>query len=335
MRGSFMKIYIVLGLLISLAIIFLMIYYIPSTDDLSPDNPFFNGLSTFVSRYNVSRISISDLDKIGVGTIVFLIGPDKNFDQYDAARVRDYLLRGGIFFIADDYGTSQELIDLLRINISLYRGVLRDPLLMYKNSYLPRVDVYIGRETLHLYMNYGTAIDISKTYEGSCIGYSSVLSFLEIYEGSNRTGGKLEGPLCILYNVSIGEGVLYVFSDSSIFINSMIDVGDNNLFIKYMISSYKPYIITDKWSTGSYTVFRESLINMLSFVSGSLYKYVFVFGGGVMIYIVFYRISRRGVVKIDSRLRKEFLREILERHPDWDENILRKIVEEDHYERRS
>ncbi len=325
-----MRTYVILGSLISIMIIFLIIYYIPSTDDFSPDNPLYNGLSEFVNRYNVTRISIQDLGRIEDHSIVFIIGPGRNFTSQEIDLLKKYLLRGGVVFIADDFGTAQEILDLLNTNVSFYRGVLKDPLFMYRNSYLPRVDVKIGGERLHLYMNYGTALNISAAKKGSCIGFSSIFSYIELYDEKGNITERLDGPLCIFYNMSVGEGVLYIFSDSSIFINSMIDLGDNNVFINTIISSRPSYVISDKWSMNLYTKTRLYLIDLAFLILNSVYKYLMIFTGAVVIYIVFYRISMRGVRKIDSeKTLRKVLEKILEKHPDWDRKVLERIVEEE------
>jgi len=319
--------YISLGLLVSFIILLLLFAEIPSADDFSPDNPFYNGLSNFVYSFNVSRVATKDLSSIsGEGSIVFIIGPSKNFTPDEAFAVKSFLDKGGILFIADDYGTAQDLLNKLGVEIDFYKGVLRDPIFMYRSSYLPRVSISLSTRNFSVYMNYGTALDIKDLGRGICLGYSSVFSFLEI-QGVNASE-KINGPLCVFYRINYGKGVIYVLSDSSIFINAMIGLGDNKRFIEEIIDSYVPYVITDKWSTSLYTETRLLFLNGLSYIMNSSYRYalasLIIFATYVSIDKLLVRSGRRVLEEEKDKL----INHIINKHPDWDRRVLERLFDE-------
>ncbi len=322
--------YILLGIIITLIIISLVLIYVPSADDFSPDNPFYNGLSIYVSDLNVSRISLRDLGSIDPrSSVIFIVGPSKNFSEEEISLINDFLMRGGVVFVADDFGSAQDLLSKLGVGVLFYKGVLRDPLFMYRNSYLPRTKIFFGDREYIIYMNYGSALEISGSIKGSCLGNSSIFSFIEIYDYNSSK--KIDGPFCIFYNVSHGGGVLYVFSDASIFINSMIHLGDNERFARDIIGFRRPYLVTDKWFVGRYTEIRSFLIDSLSFLIYSSYRYVLASILVLFIYalsIKYYpSLMRRGSSSADRDINK-FINDLINKHVDWDKDTLRRLADE-------
>ena len=327
MVSSMVARYILMGIALSIIIIILGILAIPSTDDFSPDNPLYNGLQSFVLKYSVTEIVVQDLNSIGPGSLVFIIGPDKGFTSEEIETIRSYLARGGAIFLADDYGSGRDILDRLGTGISFYRGVLRDPIFMYRNSYLPRVEIQFDGERYRLYMNYGTAINISRNADGECLGRSSAFSYLELLSEEPGNVKRLEGPLCIFYRLYIGGGILYVLSDPSVFINSMFDLGESKTFIEKPTSPYRPYIVIDKWQISSYTALRSNVVSMLSLLADSIYRYALLSIGIILTYILVIHKKYRGANNQGCRdAGDKVIQELVEKHPDWDKELLRKLL---------
>jgi hypothetical protein len=216
------------GILISLIALTVITAYYPILDDLLIENPFWNGLSEF---YQFSEpIIISDFEELAYsksGTL-FIIGPYKDFQKEEADYVDLFLKKGGRVILCDDYGSGSQLLAFLRVNIRFEGGLVRDEIFKDSDPVFPRVDAgYYGID--YLVLNYPTYL-IGNISDNSVV-WSSFFSY------SIDTNEKITdiGLLPIIAEVPFGKGELITISDSSIFINSMIDKGGNKQLLETLI----------------------------------------------------------------------------------------------------
>ncbi|HEW64202.1 DUF4350 domain-containing protein [Fervidicoccus fontis] len=319
-----MKNYIILGTVLFLIIALFSIYIIPSTSDFSPYNPLYNGLADFVHEFNVTLIPINSLNNLKQGTVVFLIGPSKNFTEQEGMEILSYVENGGELVIMDDFGTSNELIKIMNLNGILNGSLLGDLLFMYKSFQLPIVKVNVNGTTLNVYYNYATVIT-SQNSNLNCIGESSYFSYLDLNLTGKYLNGYPKGPFCIAYMQNIGKGVVYVFSDSSPFINSMLNLGDNHKLATILISGKIPYLIDDKWYVNNYDVLRTNTFNFFSQILPSI-VYPLALISVLASYIVGNYIYINLVKKRTKK--KSNLEKILKVHPEWNKDVLIKLMKE-------
>ncbi|MEZ0290065.1 MAG: DUF4350 domain-containing protein [Sulfolobales archaeon] len=320
--------YILLGFLIFLLTLILLIILIPSTSDFDPSNPLYNGLEIFVNMYNATILSIRDLSRVNSNnSIVFIIGPTINFSLADASILREYIERGGVVVLADDFGSGNTLLESMNVSVRFDKRLLEDPLYNFKSSKLPIANVRINNQTYNLYLNYATVINASSR-DSNCIGYSSVYSYLDSNLNNIKDPDEPWGPFCIVYRLILREGSMVLISDPSIFINSMISLGDNSNFIKTLIENRFVYVISDFWVRDLYSSTRSSLLSLLGliFISSLRYPVLILIILASIVYIHRSCVLRE---KIDLSARiNSLVREIILRHPDWDERVVREIVSE-------
>lgn len=219
------------GVLCAIGLILGVTAVYPSVDDLWVENPFWNGLSEFYRETRPERLgdltSLEALPHPG-NTTLFIVGPSTGFTDAEAQQVADYLGRGGTLVLMDDFGTGNQLLSKLGLPPMFHPGlVLKDPLFRDKDSLMPVIvpEGYPGVQRLVL--NYAAVLrDVP---EASVTARSSPFSYTA--STIDEAPGRLE-PSPVAAKLGYGEGALLLISDSSIFINSMINRGDNRRLLQ-------------------------------------------------------------------------------------------------------
>jgi hypothetical protein len=137
----------------------------------------------------------------------------------------------------DDYGNGNQLLEYLDIETRFSNKTLIDLLFCYRNPRLPRITDFSPE--IHdnginaIVLNHATVL--TKADPDQVIAWSSDQSFLEYHGYGEWQPVEPDGPLPIAAEVKLGNGVILLISDPSIFINSMIGLDDNEAFLRYLI----------------------------------------------------------------------------------------------------
>lgn len=285
MRG-----YLLLGLSIAAIILISLVVVIPSTDDFSPDNPLWNGLSSFYEQFNASTISGSlaqlSAELPAHGALV-IVGPSGNISAAEALELRRFLERGGILIVADDFGSGNFILSLMGISTRISGELLEDDIYMFKSPFLPRARV--NGSGLELYLNYASVVEPDG--RGYCLAYSSPFSYLDLNSNGKREKDEPYGPFCVAYAEPVGSGRLVVLPDASVFINSMLNYGDNDVFLEDLLKDRRVYVLSGLWSESTYTMTRSVVLNFLEFVYGSSLRYLSIPLTGIFIYATVLRVA--------------------------------------------
>jgi len=321
--------YIIYSIIIALAVFTIIMIFIPSTDDFAIDNPLWNGLSMFTEMFKVKPITINQVNNLNPQkTIVFVIGPSLSFTKTEALSLLKYVHRGGILVIADDYGSGTTLLYYMNLNVKINKYLITDPLFKYKSMYMPQVKIkYKGKE-FEVYFNYGSTISIGSKVVS--LGNSSLFSYIDLNLNKAHDPEEPYGPFNVACLVNVGHGKVIVISDSSIFINSMITVGDNANFIKALISDKEAYVITNKWTLGPYTIMRKTIFTHIYLVFFTSLRYPTIILIGLLMYLFGKKIHVGFIQrKIAHRINlKELVEEVLRKHPNWNPHILHRLARE-------
>jgi len=193
---------------------------------------------------------------------------------------------------------------------------------------MPQVKIkYKGKE-FKVYFNYGSIIDIGS--RGISLGSSSLFSYIDLNLNKAHDPKEPYGPFHVACLINVGHGRIIVISDSSIFINSMITIGDNANFIKALIGDKDAYVITNKWILGPYTIMRRTIFTYLCLIFLTSLRYPSI----VLIGILMYLLGKRTYIAIAQRKTtlktdlKELVEEILRKHPNWNPHILHRLAKE-------
>jgi len=326
-----LKKYIINGIFLTIIFFFIFISLVPSIDNYSLDNPLWNGLSNLAEKYKLEYISISDLTQFSYNnTIVFLIGPNEPIKDQDSEILKKFVNNGGILILMDEYGFINKTLIYMETNATIVNYPLLDPLYKFKSSQFPKVEISIGERKLKVYLNYASILIYGK---GLPIGFSSYFSYLDKNINNIHDFNEPYGSMCIAAVYNIGKGKLIVFSDSDIFINSMINLGENSDLAKYLINNSKAYLIKDYLSFSYYTTIRKSFISFLAFLSmlffNSSFNYISIFLLSIICFYSFKEIYKKAIKKFYKLIKKEDkVYKVINKHPTWDKEILLKLASE-------
>lgn len=144
---------------------------------------------------------------------------------------------------------------------------------------------------------------------------SSSFSFLDLNNDLEYQVGEPVGPFVVGVEASYGSGRVIVFSDSSLFINGIIWLGDNYRLLKNIISDKAVFIDMSIWPTTPQLTYRYFVLSIYRALSTPELKYGLV----VLAVVVTYMLTRS---------RSKFTRAIdevevlLMKHPEWDKRLL-------------
>lgn len=311
------------GLITAIVILFLLVYFFPSLDDFNLKNPSWNGITNFSRISKAQPIKkIADITysvPLLSETILYLIGPSKPFTPEELSSLTGYLKGGGTLILADDFGSGNAILQELGLNTRFSGHLLIDPLFRNKASTLPKI-VNLSPELKNitaLVFNYATTLNIDPL-EIDILASSSSYSYTDSNLNQKWDKEETKGPFPVIGKIEYGEGKLYLISDSSIFINSMLNKEDNKKLIALLTKNKKSFIDTFHWQEARLSKLKSAQLSLYQLFSPieARYSLLFLF----IALIVWLRVRQK-----KARASEE-LQETLAEHPHWDKEIL-KILE--------
>ena len=303
---------IILGLLVALFTLTVVTSYYPSLDDLLIENPYWNGLSEFYKLTDPVRVSnLEGLVPDNENTL-FIIGPDTDFQREEAEHVNRFLSEGGRVVLCDDFGTGSQLLAYLGVNIRFDGGLIRDEIFRDSNPVFPRVDAGYY-EIDYLVLNYPTFL-IGNVSESTVVR-SSFFSYS--IESMDQFPEKI-GIHPIIAELSYSRGELVLISDSSLFINSMIDKGGNKHLLRTLIKG--EVLIDEAHRTQSSIGEIKSLLAKTYTLLG-FYEVRY----SLILIIIF------GILRVNLSVDPDYIdpiEEVLQRHPEYDRKQIEWLEEE-------
>ena len=301
------------GLALGLGLALTVAYLYPPVRDFDPFNPFWNGLSGFYDRYKPKLIS-SLIKGLSLGDprsyALLIIGPEEGFSEAEAKAVAGFLKAGGLLVLADDFGTGNQLLRKLGLNVRLAGYLLIDPLFKYKSGPLPKA-YWRGRG---LILDYATAI-LGKGFK--VLASTSDFSFLDLNSDFEFERGEPKGPFPVAVEANYGEGEVVVISDPSLFINSAIGLGSNRAFVSSIISGRKVLLDVSHWHVSKLALFKAFVNSLPRYLGVPEVRYSVLASALALIYYLKVRLTK-------PRAPRE-VEEVLKRHPGWDRKALEEV----------
>jgi len=308
---------IIAASLLTIIAITLIIYIAPSSEDFDPSNPYWNGFSSLYIAYHPQLIK-DPLDERLLqnpsNTTLLIIGPEKNFTKYEAWILRRFLETGGRIILADDFGSGNELLRSLGVDVRLNGSLLVDPLFKERNMRFPRIrDVRLSGID-EIVFNYATILEGC----GRPMALSSSYSFLDLNANGRWDEGEPKGPFIVACGLDVGEGRLIAVSDSSIWINSMLEMEDNRMLLERLIEN-RSLAMDYYHRTPSRLASAKSAVEYLGRVI-AMPEARYAILVGLILVIAKYT---RGARAPESEVEK-----ILMRNPTWDRELLQRLERE-------
>mgnify|MGYP001626361160 FL=1 len=239
----------------------------PLSDDFRLENPYWNGMESLSNRS--LPVSMSDVPALDPRNYtVLIIGPSTPFTSAEIDEVKMFLSKGGRVVLADEFGTGNQLLEAIGAPLRLNGSLLLDPLLNLGVPQLPLAYSEWGRIAL----NYATVLNA--TCPGCrVIANSSFFSYLDLNGNGRYDKDEPSGPFFVAISLRIHGGELIVLSDSSLFINSMLNRESNSELLRALIGQTRPAVVVDKWPFSPLSAAKSALSSAWRIVSSPEIKY--------------------------------------------------------------
>jgi hypothetical protein len=266
------KAVIITVLLIVIASIALTMHLSTTDIEFSRFNREWTGTSEFFTELEVHGaedvVFPADLSNMN-DSLLLIIAPNTSFSPVEISSLKDFLSNGNTLFIADETGSANGLLKGLGSNIRINPGDISS-IEMEFNDY--RAVIGYPRHDDPLLTNVSAL-----TLNGpSALTGGNILVATTIFSWDDKNGNHYidkDEPLSsygILSSDSVGNGTLYVLSDSSIFINGMMGVpltSDNDVFIRNLLSRH-PAILVEQ--SHSLTAATDRVLAMVTLVKTTM-----------------------------------------------------------------
>jgi len=312
-----MKVSLLAGLIIGVAVAMLVLYTAPPIEDFNPLNPYWNGFSDLMSKFHAVELkSLLDenlfLDPSN--TSLLIVGPEKEFSEDEAKIIKRFLKSGGQVILADDFGSGNQLLELLEVDVRFNGSLLVDPLFKERSMRLPRIRAMV-LGVRELVFNYGTVLEGCP----SPIAESSSYSFLDLDLNGEWSEGEPRGSFAAACSLSLGKGRLIIVADSSLWVNSMLQMRDNRKFLESLTGGRAVLIDESHWKPSSLTIAKRMLNISFSYITSPELRYALI----ALIIVALVRYRRR-----HRRAEEDEGEKVLMRNPTWDKGLLIKLERE-------
>jgi hypothetical protein len=229
-------------MLVGLAALFVLLLlagrFFLSEADFSMTNPSWNGMYGISQDAGVRPLyDISGLSAVDDNDTLLVVSPTRNYTFDESLTVASFLRRGGRVVVADDFGRANSLLDAIEAPIEVNRA----PLCQYENYYVNQSFPVITDITRtpyspnagELVLNHPAALNVSG--DASVLAASSGDAWLDADDDNRLDNGERMGRYPVVACYAFGAGELIVVSDPDLFINSMLDKGDNGAFMRGLV----------------------------------------------------------------------------------------------------
>lgn len=229
-------------LLAALAILILLLvtarFYF-SEADYALQNYNWNGYSQLSSAANVKPLyDIADLPASGSGDTLLIVSPATNYTAEESSRVQSFLRGGGKVVVMDDFGKADSLLDGMGAPITINPVLLCQYEDYYTNYTFPVITNVTSSDITgnvkKIVLDYPAALDVTGNAE--VIASSSSKGWLDSNANMTLDDDELMGVYPVVARTTDLGGELLVISDPDIFINSMLDKGDNRVLLSSVLA---------------------------------------------------------------------------------------------------
>ena len=312
---------LILGMVAGVVAVVLLIRFFPSNEDFNLDNPFWNGLKSFreeTGAFSLGQISDLSLMPSSSGTVLFIIGSSGAYNSQEISVISSYLKGAGTVILADDFGSGNSILKGLGVESRFSDHLVVDPLFRGKSSLLAKTVDTVGplADIESLMFNYPTSLQVND-FAGEIVASSSSFSFFDDNLNGKREESEDEGPFPMIVRIPYGKGEIYLISDSSLFINSMLDEAENGEFLQTIIQGKRLFVDTSHYRVGMLSRLRNIEITIYEIISRLEVRYALFLV--LVMTIVWLRLERKKAGY------EEDIESVLKRHPHWNKKTLKYV----------
>lgn len=274
-------------------------------------------------------------------TIAVVLSPDEPYSQQDRERLASFVDQGGTVVLAEDFGPhTAPLLDAVGVETRFTGAPLRDEQEYYRSPALPvatNVSAHAETENVdQLTLNHGTSLRINESASNTTVLVSSSeFAYLDTDRDGELDNNETLASRPVVARESAGAGTVYVVSDPSIFINSMLERPGNAQFAANLFTDHEAVIFDYSHVTG-----QPPLAVLLLTLQKSPFWQVVVASVAIGAVVWGRRLQRLPGSIVDQLGREpaetqlaladatpdEIVAYLQRRHPDWDERRLRRVM---------
>jgi hypothetical protein len=219
----------------------------PVQDPYSAANTDWNGTSELVKMgFETMTWTSGTPVPIGSTGVLLIAGPTSLFTESDASAIKALLNSGGVVVIADNFGSGNQLLQLLNIPIKFDGRILTDSLFYERQPSFPTVFEFsqsvFTSGVDQLVLDLATTLNVTQSSSVKVLARSSPFSFLDANRNGVKDFGEPSGSFPVLAQVSVGSGTLLVFSSPASFLNVLIHSEGNSILLQNCLKGASPLI---------------------------------------------------------------------------------------------
>ena len=356
MNDSLRKItlYIIIISIVLLILFFSLSAPIVTTNaDFSVYNPGWNGCSDLAVKTNqmgkftpnlelenkksmdVTQKDLTEYSLSANDTSLVILGPKQRFTESESEYVHNFMKKGGVVVLSDDFGQANTLLNDLNTS-SRFIG---DPVLDLSFEKKPDFGVAFNVRDSEITQNVSFVLLNKPT---GIVPDKNSTSYLNTSEASwvDRNNNGIHDPdesrrhIPLLTMENYGDGKLILVSDPSIFINSMRDQLDNKVLTNNILnytSAGRENVVFDE--SHREVNLLQGMVYRGEYPSKTITSLVLIIGMGVSLFIVipgFKNIILSLIMYVLSifvpdKKEKNLIDSLMEDHPEWDKDKLEMI----------
>ncbi|WP_435101881.1 DUF4350 domain-containing protein [Halarchaeum sp. P4] len=180
-------------------------------------------------------------------TVAVVLSPDKPYTEAQLRQIRGFVASGGTLVVAGDFGDhTNDLLAGVGATTRLDGRVLRDPRRYDRGPAMPRI-TNVTRSPLTrgvdtLVFNYGTAL-ASRPANGTVLATSARSAYLDTNANGTLDASESVGRYPVAASERLDSGRVVVVADSSLFVNAMLERGDNRRFAARVLAGHERVLL--------------------------------------------------------------------------------------------
>jgi len=298
---------------------------LPPQDDFNPSNPYWNGHLEFSRAINMFAVDVAAYKPDPKGTVLFVMGPSLNITEDRVEAWRRYVEDGGVLVIMDETGAVNHALEMLGLQVRVDGHMMLDAVFYYNGWRIPKImDFRGGALTSNLseiIMDIPSALNFLGGAGGfRVLAYSSSFSFLDLDGDGEPSSDEPVGPFPVAAEMQYGGGRIILFSDSSLFINGVIGLGDNLQLLKNILGGRSAVLDSGVWRKTVHSQFKDTVLLAYNFISQPEIKYSLT----AAVIIALYMLAARLAAKPEA---PDEVKALIAKHPGWDRRLLEMLRE--------